>query len=230
MFDMQPADRTGTRLAATAILMRDGNTGLETLMMKRPKTGSFADAWVWPGGAVEDVDRGPGIVANEAEGAAALAAAVRETWEETGLQADPASFVAHAIWSPPQETTPRFRTWFFVGPNPGGEPVPHEREVVDLVWVSPHAMLEKHAREEAILAPPTWVTLHQISASGTVAEALDRCAAEPFEHFETRVRDRGRLFCWFGDANFEDENGTGTGRHRLEAATRPWRYISEPGI
>lgn len=226
---MQSADRTGTRLAATAILLRDGESGLETLMMKRPTNGSFADAWVWPGGAVERQDQELGIAPNEAEGAAALAAAVRETWEETGLRPDPDSFLAHAIWSPPQEISPRFRTWFFMGPNPGGEPVPHEAEVVELDWVSPAAMLEAHAREEIILAPPTWVTLFQISGSKSAAEALERCAAEPFEHFETRVREDGKLFCWFGDSEFEDEGGTGTGRHRLEAATRPWRYISEPG-
>lgn len=226
---MQSADRTGTRLAATAILMRDGDSGLETLMMQRPAKGSFADAWVWPGGAVEAQDRRCGLAPNEAEGAAALAAAVRETREETGLWTDPDSFLAHAIWSPPRGVSPRYRTWFFMGPNPGGEPVPNETEVVAITWVSPVAMLESHARGEVLLAPPTWVTLHQISASATTAQALERCAAEPFEHFETRVREGGTLFCWFGDAAFEDETGTGTGRHRLEAATRPWRYISEPG-
>lgn len=229
MFDMQSADRTGTRLAATAILMRDGELGLETLMMKRPARGSFADAWVWPGGAVEEQDHNRELPPNEAESAAALMAAVRETWEETGLRPNPETFVAHAIWSPPQEVTPRFRTWFFMGPNPGGEPIAQESEVVDLGWVRPTAMLEAHARSEVILAPPTWVTLHQISTSRSTAEALERCAAEPFEHFETRVREGGKLFCWFGDAAFEDERGTGRGRHRLEAATRPWRYISEPG-
>ncbi len=78
---MQPEDRTGTRLAATAILLRDGESGLETLMMKRPAKGSFADAWVWPGGAVEEQDQEFSIAPNEAEGAAALAAAVRESWE-----------------------------------------------------------------------------------------------------------------------------------------------------
>ncbi len=127
------------------------------------------------------------------------------------------------------EITPRYRTWFFMGPNPGGTPVAHEAEVAELAWVSPIAMLEAHAREEIILAPPTWVTLFQLSASTSTVEALERCAAEPFEHFETRVRGEGKMFCWFGDAEFEDEGGTGTGRHRLEAVTRPWRYISEPG-
>ncbi|MDJ1371846.1 NUDIX hydrolase [Gulosibacter molinativorax] len=226
---MQSADRNGTRLAATAILMRDGESGLETLMMKRPAKGSFADAWVWPGGAVEEEDHGDALAPNEAEGAAALAAAVRETREETGLEADPSTFVAHAIWSPPAEVRPRFRTWFFMGPNPGGTPVAHESEVVDLAWVRPGDMLDAHAREEIVLAPPTWVTLFQISASSSTSEALERCAAEPFEHFETRVREGGKMFCWFGDAKFEDEDGTGKGRHRLEATTRPWRYVSEPG-
>ncbi|WP_140400540.1 NUDIX domain-containing protein [Gulosibacter sp. 10] len=224
---LQP-DRTVNRLAATVIVVRDGSSGLETLMLKRPSTGSFADAWVWPGGAVEAVDRDGEHAASEVESYIARRAGVRETEEETGLRLDPESMVAHAIWSPPEGVSPRFRTWFFMAPDPGGEPVACEDEATALEWVRPADMLDAHACEQLTLVVPTWVTLHQMRDSGTVAEALDRCANEPFEHFETRARE-GDRFCWFGDAAFEDEAGTGTGRHRLETATRPWRYITEPG-
>ncbi|MGO1545237.1 MAG: NUDIX hydrolase [Gulosibacter sp.] len=229
MFDMQEADRTGSRLAATVILVRDGDDGLETLMMQRPARGSFPDAWVWPGGAVEQADQHALAAPNEAESIAARAAAVRETHEETGLVLEPETLIPHAIWSPPNGVKPRFRTWFFMAPDPGGTPVAFEPEAVSLEWVNPNAMLDAHARDEITLVVPTWVTLHQISASSTMTEALDRCVGEPFEHFETKVLEDGNLFCWFGDAAFEDGEGTANGLHRLEAATRPWRYITEPG-
>ena len=37
--------------ACTVVLLRDGDAGLETLMLERPRTSrSFAGAWVFPGG------------------------------------------------------------------------------------------------------------------------------------------------------------------------------------
>lgn len=225
---MQQQDQTGIRLAATVILLRDGESGLETLMLKRPTTGSFADAWVWPGGAVEPQDKDGDHSANEVEAHIARRAAVRETMEETNLHVDVDQLVPHAIWSPPTTITPRYRTWFFLGHSPIGTPVAQEAEAVDLGWKCPHDMLDAHAREEVTLAVPTWVTLYQMLGSKTVAEALERSAEEPFEHYETRVRDNGNWFCWFGDAAFEDETGNGSNRHRLEAHVRPWRYITDP--
>jgi len=40
--------------AATVVLLRDGERGVEVLLAERPRDrGSFAGAWVFPGGAVE---------------------------------------------------------------------------------------------------------------------------------------------------------------------------------
>ena len=41
-------------VAATVVLLRDGAGGLEVLMIERPDRGSFAGAWVFPGGKLED--------------------------------------------------------------------------------------------------------------------------------------------------------------------------------
>lgn len=44
-------------VAGTVLLLRDGADGLEVLMIERPDRGSFAGAWVFPGGKLEPADR-----------------------------------------------------------------------------------------------------------------------------------------------------------------------------
>ena len=73
--------------AATVVLLRDGERGVEVLLAERPRDrGSFAGAWVFPGGAVDEADAAGGSVDTED---AARRAAVRETREEIGLAARP---------------------------------------------------------------------------------------------------------------------------------------------
>jgi 8-oxo-dGTP pyrophosphatase MutT (NUDIX family) len=77
--------------ASTLLLVRDGARGLEVLMAARhEKSGFAAGALVFPGGKV---DAGDALVARHCRGLAGLAdsdaaarvAAIRETWEETGI-------------------------------------------------------------------------------------------------------------------------------------------------
>jgi 8-oxo-dGTP pyrophosphatase MutT (NUDIX family) len=88
-----------TRDAATIVLLRDGENGLETYLLRRRSTLEFAPGvLVFPGGGVQDSDRQPiewiGPSASEwaerfdcdEESARALVvAAVRETFEESGV-------------------------------------------------------------------------------------------------------------------------------------------------
>ncbi|SIN82129.1 NUDIX hydrolase [Vannielia litorea] len=93
-------DKTAIRDAATIILYRDGAEGVEVLMGQRGASAAFMpNKFVFPGGAVDAVDatvpfaRGPdplcaarlALESGEGMGAALLAAAIRELWEETGL-------------------------------------------------------------------------------------------------------------------------------------------------
>ena len=59
-------------VAATVVLMRDGVDGVEVLLLERPHhRGSFAGAWVFPGGGVDEEDRlesDPADVAEEIAG------------------------------------------------------------------------------------------------------------------------------------------------------------------
>lgn len=79
--------------AATVLLVRDGARGLEVFLVERHRRVDFATgALVFPGGKVEAADASPelrermrGVEAISAEAAALRAAAIRETFEESGV-------------------------------------------------------------------------------------------------------------------------------------------------
>ena len=80
-------------VAATVVLVRDGDQGLEVLLVVRHHEIDFArGAAVFPGGKVAPADRDPrlasriaGLAGLDAEQAAVRVAAIRETFEESGL-------------------------------------------------------------------------------------------------------------------------------------------------
>ncbi|MEZ4239301.1 MAG: NUDIX hydrolase [Myxococcota bacterium] len=91
-----PATPAPARPAATALLVRDGREGLEVFMVQRHRRSGFLpNAWVFPGGRVDDTDRLQGhprvggrlALTGLSEGGATAygVAAVRETFEEAGL-------------------------------------------------------------------------------------------------------------------------------------------------
>ena len=67
-------------LAATVILLREGDSGLETLMLKRNSKIAFGGMWVFPGGRVDPEDWN-GVEEGD-ELAASRRAATRESVEE----------------------------------------------------------------------------------------------------------------------------------------------------
>ena len=58
---MQPLQRGNIRLAATVMLVRDSNEGLQVYMIKRPGGGDFPDLHVFPGGKLEENDWNPDL-------------------------------------------------------------------------------------------------------------------------------------------------------------------------
>ncbi|MGH9034335.1 MAG: NUDIX hydrolase, partial [Acidimicrobiia bacterium] len=95
-----PAPAVEIRPAATLMLVRDGADGIEVLMLRRHPDAVFAaDAWVFPGGAVDPSDGDlppaavPGVTDGDASatigvhsgGLAFFVAAVRECFEEAGV-------------------------------------------------------------------------------------------------------------------------------------------------
>jgi 8-oxo-dGTP pyrophosphatase MutT (NUDIX family) len=220
----------GTRVAATVVLLRDGTNGLEVLLVERPSSrGSFAGAWVFPGGSVDPEDwPAQHPEAEPDEEAAARNAAVREVREETGLEVARDDLVVASRWIPPTSAPRKFRTWFYLAPAPAGEIVLSPDECVDHVWLTPDAALQRHAAGALQLVPPTWVTLHGLAGIHTAAEALDPVRHAARQDFATHVvrLDDGAVMLWDGDVAYEDdelfeEDGA---RHRLDARTLPWVY------
>ncbi|MGW8484192.1 NUDIX domain-containing protein [Microbacterium sp. NPDC055903] len=206
-------DEDAIAVGGTAVLLRQGRAGLETLLIRRPDRGSFAGGWVFPGGVVEPQD------AADAEEDAARAAAIRETYEEVGLVlTDP---VTLSRWAPPVEAPKRVRTWFFLAADPGGEIHPAAGEVAGWAWMRPEDALAQHADGAMLLFPPTWVTLQALVGAGSVADVL--AVTRAIALFSTRMLDGG-VFAWAGDAEHPDgEDGV----HRLETSALPWRYRRE---
>ncbi|MFB7250299.1 NUDIX domain-containing protein [Microbacterium sp. NPDC056234] len=202
-------------LAGTVVLLRDRAASLEVLILRRPVRGSFAGAWVFPGGLVEDVDRASSISGQDA----ARSAAARECCEEVGLR--PVGLVTLSRWIPPTQAPKRVGTWFFLALDPGGDIVPSPDEVVEWCWISPVDALARHAVGEIELFPPTWVTLHGLSRFDSADAAVTAASDAPT--YATRLLP-GDVFCWVGDAQHPDG---GAGVHRLETAERPWRYRRE---
>jgi 8-oxo-dGTP pyrophosphatase MutT (NUDIX family) len=211
--------------AATVVLLRDTDAGLETLMLRRNSKIAFGGMWVFPGGRIDDADR-EGKDPDDELGAARQAA-VRESHEESGLEIDLDSLAALSHWTPPAVTPKRFLTWFFVAQAPAAQVVIDDGEIKDHAWMSIGEALARRDRLEIELAPPTFVTLHTLASHRTVAEAIDAIRKREPEYFETRisVADDGPVAMWHGDAGYADTDASKPGaRHRLSMRKAAWLY------
>jgi 8-oxo-dGTP pyrophosphatase MutT (NUDIX family) len=207
--------------AATVVLVRDGEPGLECLMLRKNRGQAFGGAWVFPGGRVEDGDgSGPD---------GARAAAVREAEEETGLILDAATLQPFSHWMPPPEAPRRYATWFFLAELPAGatDVVVDGGEIGDHVWTTPAAALDRHRAGEIDLLPPTWISLHRIRDIPDVTAALADVAAGEVVHYSTHMAVAGDLMAavWAGDAAYESGDLAAPGpRNRLTMDPAGWCY------
>ncbi|SDH50544.1 NUDIX hydrolase [Agrococcus jejuensis] len=209
--------------AATVVLLRDADDpvvpGVEALLLRRPDRGSFAGAWVFPGGRVDESDAGAD------EDARAVSAAIRETREETGLELAADDVAALSHWTPPEETSRRFRTWFFIARAPQAEVVPNPGEIEEHRWLRPQDALDAHAEGDLLLFPPTWVTLHALVGAASVDDAIAAARAADVDRFVTHHDPAAKRFLWHGDEAYDGADETPAGpRHRLLTAEQPWRY------
>ncbi|GAB6857127.1 NUDIX hydrolase [Microbacterium xylanilyticum] len=212
---MSSAEDDDLPVAGTAVVLRDAAGGIEVLLLRRPDRGSFAGAWVFPGGMVEPGDHVPGADEQEDAGRAA----VRETAEEAGLELE--RLVPLSCWVPPAGIPKRVRTWFFLAADPGGALRPAPAEVVEARWFRPDSALAARDAGQIALMPPTWRTLHALQRAADVEEALAG-AGDPAV-FRTRMQATaaGRLFFWDGD---ELAGAAAGARERLVAEDPAWRF------
>lgn len=255
-------------LAATVVLLRDSDaadrahsaadgaaglpsgSGIEVLLLERPRDrGSFAGAWVFPGGAVDEADLivvGAGLGAAlgrerlldlslRHEEAATRRAAARETFEETGLVVNEQDLRAVARWHPPLESPKPLRTWFYLAAAPSGQMTLEPHEAIDYRWLTPDAALEQHAQGALTLFPPTWVTLHGLLGMRSVSAALQQYRAAERAEFATRFGPGMSTAFWSPDAAYGEQSGeidaaqllADGPRHRLEMSALPWKYERE---
>ncbi len=220
--------------AATVVPLRDGEDGLEVLLLRRSSRGTFGGMWVFPGGQVDGVDTDPdaGDGRNgtpDAEVAAARRAAVREAQEEAGLALDADLLVTLSFWLPPPQAVRRFATWFFLAPAAEQPPVVVDaREIHEHRWYAPAAAMAERDRGAIDLAPPTFTTLWWLSQRSDVAAALAAAGARPPERFVSRLAfdDEGRMRAtlWEGDVGYPDADLYRPGpRRRLWVDPDSWR-------
>jgi 8-oxo-dGTP pyrophosphatase MutT (NUDIX family) len=227
---VDPIDVVPAVPAATVVPLRDGATGLETLMLRRNSRLEFAGGmWVWPGGRIDPEDYAGGTPTDDPGPLeqAARTAAVREASEEAGLAVDPASLVWFAHWTPPPISPKRFATWFFAAPAPEGRVTVDGGEIHDHAWWAPSEALRLRNALEIELSPPTWITLEQLKDYPSVDAAMSDLTDRPAEYFATRFAsvDGGAVALYHGDSGYEDEDPDRPGaRHRLWMVGDDWRY------
>ena len=217
--------------AATVLLLRDGDPGLEVLMLRRNSKIAFGGMWVFPGGAVDDHEY---ISGDSLE--SARVAAVREVEEETALIVVGNELETWSYWVPPRRAAMpggvkvrRFSTWFFVTTAPDGDIEIDGGEIHEHQWLTPDEAMAKRHAGEIELVPPTWVTLHQLSRYTTVEGALSWARANEPGEFRTRSIGKDPLtLAWAGDHLYDAARPEGAGpegaRHRLTMHPDGWVY------
>jgi recombination protein RecT len=89
--DHPPMPAAAPRPASTAVLLRDGGSGPELLLLKRLRSAGFVPgAWVFPGGRVDEADAAEDLVGllgalPRGPDPSYWLAAIREVFEETGV-------------------------------------------------------------------------------------------------------------------------------------------------
>lgn len=220
------------RPASTVVLLRDGDQGLETLMLKRNKNLIFAGgAWVFPGGSLdpEDLAQADGDVDR-----AARIGAAREAQEEAGVSPDPDDMVLLSHWTTPIGEPRRFSTWIFAAPLHGDEEVVIDGgEIHDSKWMAVTEAVAAHENGELNMLPPTYLTLCTLATYASVQEASDVERESPVpEVFPVFGQAGDNIIVMFrGDAGYEAGDGSLPGVHHravLEGLT--WRYQRDDGV
>jgi 8-oxo-dGTP pyrophosphatase MutT (NUDIX family) len=192
------------RLAATVILARDAQPGIEVLLLRRTGHSTFAPlAFVFPGGAVEDKDRAadpegwdeerlgrefrakmpmelrPDQPRIELPDARALVnAAVRELYEEARIKGGTAGMHLFSHWITPPTEPRRFNTHFFVMRAPEGQvATPDRKETRDAAWMKPAEALQR--ADELNIVYPTVKHLERLRAFRDVDTLLSFAQEKP---------------------------------------------------
>jgi 8-oxo-dGTP pyrophosphatase MutT (NUDIX family) len=237
------------RDAATVVLLRSDPAGLQAYLLRRHRGMPFAGGMVaFPGGGVDPRDSdgvptwaGPPVAVfaerlgcDEALARALVCAAVRETFEESGVllagptpdtvvddtsgddwESDRRALVDRSLaftdfldrrelvlradllapwahWITPEFELRRYDTRFFVAMLPAGQRTRDVSGEADAVrWMRPVDATAAVDAETIRMLPPTYVTLTELAAYGTPADALAAAADRPIRTIQPGVRVEG---------------------------------------
>lgn len=203
-------DEPPIRRAASIVCVRAGAPRAEVLVVERSAGSRFLPGYIaFPGGAVDADDDAHALRWFGTPEEGPRAAALRELTEEVGLAvtadgavpardlgpidaAPPAPDDLHELchWIAPPEVPVRFDARYYTAAvQPGAEPHPDGHEVADAWWISPRALLEEWEAGTRKLYWPTWLTVTELAACGTLEEivGLHFESRDPTEHEETTM-------------------------------------------
>lgn len=180
---MSESQEEEPRAAASVILLREAEAGVEVYLLRRHRKASFmASSYVFPGGisdpgetdlrttAIRELFEESGVLLSTS----ATEAAERKAWR-TQLNVDKANFTEamgelplaldslhyFAHWITPSVEKRRYSAKFFVALMPEGQVAsPDNKETVDEVWVSPAEAIERS--KELNLPPPQLRTMLEL--------------------------------------------------------------------
>lgn len=191
------------RRASTVCLVRDTDE-LQVLMVQRPHASRFMpSSWVFPGGAVDDVDMG--VQSTYGTGDDWVVAAMRELIEETGLWITtdgviqepltnnaseavarssltlaPDALVYFSNWITPRAFPLRFDTRFYLAVGSEGvDGAVDGDELVDIEWINPLKALDREQEGSWEIAFPTRKTLELLGSRGSAATLMDLMLSRP---------------------------------------------------
>jgi 8-oxo-dGTP pyrophosphatase MutT (NUDIX family) len=204
--------------SATVLLLRDDP--LEVLMIRRHEQSRVVpDAWVFPGGVIDGVDRR--LAASPADLDVMRVCAVRELFEETGIwlggpirdreakrelllagglafadlwhEAPPPidELVWTARWITPVAVPRRFDTWFFLARvGRDVEATVEHYEAVEATWIAPAAALAQNRAGAMAMVFPTIRSLEAIARFATTAELFESRRGVEIETVQPVVVER----------------------------------------
>lgn len=212
--DLPIEDRDGAVLAATILLIRDGDSGLEVLLLKRNSNArNMADVWMFPGGKIETTDAG------DTELEMAAVGGLRELFEEANVSLGIEALTTFSHWLTPAGQKRRFATWFFIAALPANAAVKVDgEEMVEAVWITPSDAVNEHRAGRLRLPPPTVVSLLDVAQSVTTRQALEKAGERQAPYFFPKILaddPENIVMLYPGDAGYDasDKEAPGS-RHR----------------
>jgi len=231
--------------AGVVVLKESGHDEpFEVLLLKRNESLKVhAGAWVFPGGKFDasdfaainmnpaevDIRQAPTLNKDELIQVAAQAA-IRETFEEAGIELSEHDIQLHSRWLSPEQINKRFDTHFFMTITSSDKVTVDGHEIVDYQWISPSLAIKTLQNKAHTMPPATFVTLANLQKHETASQAFEALCLKPMYYRPKRiVTEAGFDSIYEEDIGYDSEDCAQKSgpRHRLIIDSGSYEYISE---